>query len=112
MASIFNAYLNLDKIEKSKIIKGKKGNYLPISGVLNDEIDQFGYQGSITIGQSKEERATKDKKVYLSNIKVAWTNGINVPAAPREDNQSSGDDTVGHRPPGIVPQVEEDDLPF
>ena len=112
MASIFNAYLNLDKIDKSKIIKGKKGNYLPISGVLNDEIDQFGYQGGITIGQSKEERAAKVKKVYLSNVKVAWTNGINVPAAPREDDQSSGGNAVGNGSPSVAIQPEEDDLPF
>ena len=52
MASIINASINLNHIDKSKIIEGKKGKYLPISIVINDEVDQFGNQVPITIAQS------------------------------------------------------------
>ena len=31
MASIINASINLNNIDKTKIIEGKKGKYLPIS---------------------------------------------------------------------------------
>ncbi len=70
MASIINASINLNDIPKHKIIDGKKGKYLPITITINDEPDNFGNQGPITVGQSKEERESKAAKVYLGNVKV------------------------------------------
>jgi len=105
MASIINASINLNNIDKSKIVEGKKGKYLPISIVINDEVDQFGNQGPITIAQSKEERESKSAKTYLGNVKVVWTNGNNVEASPREGQQA----------PAPVRQsapAPSDDLPF
>jgi hypothetical protein len=84
MASILKTSIDLTKIDKSKIIDGKKGKYLPITITLNDEVDQFGNQGPVVISQSKEERESKVDKVYLGNVQVVWTNGENVPAAPRD----------------------------
>ena len=75
MASIIKTSIDLTKIDKSKIITGAKGKYLPISLTLNDELDQFGNQGPVCIEQSKEEREAKVAKVYLGNVKVLWTNG-------------------------------------
>ncbi len=103
MASIIKASINLDAIDKSKIIAGKKGKYLPIVITLNDEVDQFGNQGPLIIEQSKEEREAKAAKTYLGNVKVVWTNGDNVAAAPRTDQQSA---------PAKVTQPQDDDLPF
>ena len=80
MASIINASINLNNIDKTKIIEGKKGKYLPISIVINDEVD----------------------KVYLGNVKVVWTNGDNVAAAPRDGQQAPAQ--------SLAPQP--DDLPF
>jgi len=54
----------------------------------------------MTISQSKEEREAKVDKSYLGNVKVVWTNGDNVSAAPREEQQTQGNSTV------------KDDLPF
>ena len=75
MAGIIKASINLNAIDKSKIIEGKKGKYLPITITVNDEPDQFGNQGPVCIEQSKEEREAKVAKVYLGNVKVLWTNG-------------------------------------
>ena len=100
MASLITASINLSKIDKSKIIEGKKGQYLPITISLNDDLDQFGNQGNMTISQSKEERDAKVEKSYLGNVKVVWTNGDNVAAAPREEQQTQSNSTV------------KDDLPF
>ena len=86
MASIIKSSINLDAIDKSKIIVGKKGKYYPITITLNDEVDQFGNQGPITDSQSKEQRDNKEAKNYLGNVQVVWTNGENVAAAPRDDN--------------------------
>jgi hypothetical protein len=106
MASIINASINLNEIPKNKIIDGKKGKYLPITIVLNDEPDNFGNQGPITVGQSKEERESKAAKVYLGNVKVSWTNGNNVDVGPRDGQpqQRSG--------PAKQASAPEDDLPF
>lgn len=103
MASIIKASINLNNIDKSKIIDGKKGKYLPITITLNDEPDQFGNQGPIICAQTKEEREAKTAKTYLGNVQVVWTNGDNVAAAPRQDAGNAA-------PP--PPQQPADDLPF
>ena len=85
MASIIKTSINLNNIDKSKIIDGKKGKYLPITITINDEVDQFGNQGPVVVAQTIEERDAKVPKVYLGNVQVVWTNGDNVDAAPRTD---------------------------
>ena len=101
MASIIKASINLSEIPKDKIYVGKTGKYLPITITLNDEVDQFGNQGPVVVEQTKEERESKQAKTYLGNVKVVWTNGDNVAAAPR-DNQ-----------PAAAPEaVKPEDLPF
>ena len=102
MASIIKASINLNAIPKEKIFVGKKGEYLPITITLNDELDQFGNQGPVVVEQTKEERDAKAPKTYLGNVKVVWSNGQNVDPAPR-DNQSA---------PAPAPAAAEEDLPF
>ncbi len=84
MASIIKTSINLEAIPKDKIIQGKKGKYLPITITLNDEVDNYGNQGPVIVEQSKEEREAKQPKTYLGNVKVVWSNGQNVAAAPRD----------------------------
>jgi len=103
MASIIKASINLSEIPKDKIIPGKKGKYLPITITINDESDQFGNQGPIVVAQTKEERDAKEKKTYLGNVQVVWTNGDNVAAAPRDDQPH----TQAPQPAAV-----EEDLPF
>ena len=103
MASIIKTSINLGNIPKDKIFKGKKGQYLPITITINDEVDQFGNQGPVCVEQSKEEREAKEPKTYLGNVKVVWTNGDNVAVAPR-DGQAPA-------PKQAAAPVEED-LPF
>jgi len=101
MASIIKTSIDLTKIPKDKIIDGKKGKYLPLTFTLNDEVDNYGNQGPVVVEQSKEERDAKAPKVYLGNVKVVWTNGDNVAAAPREG-----------QPQQTAAQSADDDLPF
>ncbi len=102
MASIIKASINLNEVPKDKIIIGKKGKYLPITITLNDDLDQFGNQGPIIVDQSKEEREAKTQKTYLGNVKVVWTNGENVAAAPRD----------GQPQQAVPAETVDDDLPF
>ena len=101
MAGIIKASINLNNIDKSKIFEGKKGKYLPITITVNDEPDQFGNQGPVCIEQTKEEREAKSPKTYLGNVKVVWSNGTNVDAAPRDG-----------APAQAAPVTNEPDLPF
>jgi len=105
MASIIRAGINLTNIDKSKIIEGKKGKYLPIVVTINDEVDQFGNQGPLTMAQTKEEREAKAPKTYLGNVQVVWTNGRNVEVTPRQDQPTKP------QPTPVVKEVGED-LPF
>ena len=102
MASIIKTSINLNEIPKDKIYVGKKGKYLPITITLNDELDQFGNQGPVVVEQTKEERDAKAPKTYLGNVKVVWSNGQNVDAAPRDMNSA----------PAPAPAAAEEDLPF
>ena len=66
--SIINFSINLDKIDKSKIITGKKGKYLNLTLDSNrDGEDQFGNTHYVYQSQSKEEREAKNDKNYLGN---------------------------------------------
>jgi len=102
MASIIKTSINLNNIPKDRIFEGKKGKYLPITITLNDELDQFGNQGPVVVEQTKEERDAKAPKTYLGNVKVVWSNGQNVDAAPRDNNPATAP----------APAAAEDDLPF
>jgi hypothetical protein len=105
MASIIATSIDLTKIPKEKVINGKKGKYLPITITINDELDNFGNNGPVTVQQSKEEREVKSEKIYLGNVKVVWTNGNNVDAAPRDNGEAM------MTPPPQAAAV-DDDLPF
>ena len=103
MAGIITGSINLSNIPKDKIIEGKKGKYLPISISINDELDQFGNQGPISVSQSKEEREAKSAKTYLGNIKVVWGNGVMPEPAPRD-----GQPMAAQSPAPVA----DNDLPF
>ena len=103
MASIMKANIDLSKIPKSKIYQGKKGSYLPITITINDELGTYGDNGPIIVEQTKDERDATANKVYLGNVKIVWTNGTNVDAAPKKD---------GNPQAAAAPVVEHDDLPF
>lgn len=105
MASILKTSIDLTKIPKDKIIDGKKGKYLPITITLNDEVDNFGNNGPVIVEQSKDERDAKMDKVYLGNVKVVWTNGQNVEAAPSQGGQQMQQAAKAAPAPA-------DDLPF
>ena len=102
-----HVYILIFKIDKSKIVTGKKGKYLNLTvGGNRDGEDQYGNTHYIFQSQSKEEREAKAGKTYLGNVKVVWTNGDNVEPAPR--------DAAGAPPqPKQAPVPDEvEDLPF
>jgi hypothetical protein len=70
---IISASINLNKINKSKLIKGKDGNeYLNISIICNDSENEWGKDVTITEGQSEQERKDKVKKNFIGNGKTVY----------------------------------------
>lgn len=70
---IISASINLNKINKSKLVKGKDGNeYLNISIICNDSENEWGKDVSITEGQSEQERKDKVKKNFIGNGKTVY----------------------------------------
>ena len=85
MAKIISLSVNVDKIDKTRLVKGEKGTYLNLTIALNDEQDKFGNDVSCWEGQTKEERESKAQKNYLGNGKTIWSGGSN---APKQEKQT------------------------
>lgn len=65
-SAILSGSINLSMIDKSKIINGKKGQYLNITMIVQNQ-SQYGNNVWITQSQSEEEREAKEKAVSLGN---------------------------------------------
>lgn len=68
---ILRLSVDVSKIDKSKLYKGKKGVYLNAAVLLKDEPDQYGNDGMIVQDVSKEEREQGIKGAILGNGKWA-----------------------------------------
>ena len=104
---ILTANIDLSKNDKSKIVDGKNGQkWFPISITILDEPDQYGNNGFITTGQTKEEREAKQNKVYLGNHKISFS----------KNGTTSGQSTLPQSRPERRPlnpmDFQEDKLPF
>ena len=95
MSAIVNFSLDLSKLPKEKMIKGKKGTYINLSLSVNDQTNDFGQNASVFISQTKEEKG--EKKNYVGNGKVVWTDGTCVKATASD---------------AVVEEVASSDLPF
>jgi hypothetical protein len=52
---------------------GSVEEFLNFNVTINNEADQYGQIGSITLSQTKEQRMAKTKKNYLANLKRVWS---------------------------------------
>ncbi len=85
MSTLISGSIDLTKIDKSKL---KDGKYLNVQISVNDTIDNYGNNVAITLNQTKEERDAKEKKTYLGNAKVVWTDGV-IKTADKVDTPSA-----------------------
>lgn len=101
MATIATISIDLNKLDKSKIIEGKNGaKYYNFNIALNDQTDQYGNNIQVSEPQTKEQRDAKEKKTFYGNGKVFWTDGKST-IAEKKNNPSSA-----------APQPDFSDLPF
>jgi hypothetical protein len=102
MGALINFQLELHKLDKDKIIKGKKGTYYDITLSLSDTTNPYGYNVNAYDKESMEDRDAKAPRNYVGNGKVYWTDG-NVAVAEKSQNAPVQKVQV---------QKEEVDLPF
>jgi hypothetical protein len=93
MSAIINVSLRVDKLPKEKFVSGKDGAvYYNFTISVNDEVNQFGQNVSLTDSQNQEEREAKKPKVYLGNGTVVWTDG-SIKTAPKKDKATPAEVT-------------------
>lgn len=89
MSKLVFAKIDVTKIDKERLFKGKKGTYLDLNIWINDEPDKYG--NDISIQQSTKKG---EDKIYLGNGQFY---------EKKESNEVKPDSNAGGP---------EDDLPF
>lgn len=87
MAAIATISIDLNKLDKSKIVHGKNGaQYYNLNISVNDQTDQYGNNIQVTEPQTKEQREAKAPRTFYANGKVIWTDGVIKVAEKKESN--------------------------
>ena len=76
MKSIINLRVDVTKIDKKRFYVGKKGTYLDLTIVLNDEKDKYDNNGFVKQSTNKDEKV---EMPILGNAKIVWTSGEKKP---------------------------------
>jgi len=76
MATLGTTYLKL-KTAKEIVanLEKEKANGIALTFAISDEENQFNQNVSMYIEQTKEQREAKEKRQYVMNGKVFWTDG-------------------------------------
>ena len=90
MSKLIAIKIDVTKIDKERLYKGKKGSYLDATVFLNDEEGQYGDNGMITQSVSKEEREAGVKGAILGNVKILGEFGDNN-SSPAASSAASDD---------------------
>jgi len=94
-----NISIDVSKIDKSRLFKGKKGTYLDLTTFIDpDKPDQYEQHGFISQSTSKEEREQGTQTPILGNCKVFFTEGGSSAGSPQ--------------PAQSMADLDSDDIPF
>ena len=115
--------IDLTKIDKARIIEGKKGKYIDLTTFIDlEQQDQYGNNGFIAHSMSKDERAQGMQGSIVGNTKVFYTDKQpQQQQAPRQTNQPHQPGFVPHNqqqapqvspPTNPQPAFEDSDIPF
>ena len=74
-------------------IKGKDGKYKNYTISISDTPNDYGQNVSMYLSQSKEQREAKEKRTYVANGEVIWTDGVIV-APPRKGQVSEAESNL------------------
>ena len=81
MSQLISLSINVSKIDKARLIQGKKGTYLDLTISVADEPDQYDHNVSAWQTQTPEERTAKANRLYLGNGKTVWADNAPAPTA-------------------------------
>jgi len=71
-----NISIDVSKIDKSRLYKGAKGNYLNLTTFVDlDNKDKYDNNGFINQSITKEERSNGVQTPILGNVRVIYTDG-------------------------------------
>jgi len=94
-----NISIDVSKIDKSRLFKGKKGTYMDLTTFIDpDKPDQYEQHGFISQSTSKEEREQGVQTPILGNCKVFFTEGGSSAGSPQ--------------PAQSMADLDSDDIPF
>lgn len=82
--------IDVSKIDKSRLYKGKKGTYLDAVFFLDEQDDQYGNNGMIVQSVSKEERERGERGEILGNGKIMSSPKQNNAPAQSFDDSKDG----------------------
>lgn len=106
--------IDVTKIDKAKLYKGKKGTYLSVTAFIDTEqLDQYGNSGMLTQKVSKEEQEQGVKGATLGNSKVFWKDSGNAPQ--QNQGYSSQNPAPGFQKAGMTVggnSAIDEDVPF
>lgn len=89
LGGILRINIDVTKIDKTALFKGKKGTYLDVSLLMHADEDEYGHHGMAVQDLGKERREAGDRGEILGNCKwvnkpspaVSWLNDITAPAS-------------------------------
>jgi len=87
MSKLFTGKIDVSKIDKSKLFKGEKGNYLNVTIWINDKADNYG--NSMSIQQSTDKG---DAAIYLGNCKEFEPKKQEATPATKQESKEEVDD--------------------
>lgn len=100
MAMMANLKIDVTKIDKKRLYRGKKGTYLNLTIAVADEPDEYGNNVTAWQEQTKEERENKEYRNFLgSSGKVFWSSDQSSPSRGNNHSEERGYD-------------DDDDIPF
>lgn len=80
--------LNLSLVNKARLYKGKKGQYLSAVLYLTPTVDQYGNNGFIAESISKEERQAGQRGTILGNARIITPGADNASQVPQQAPQA------------------------
>lgn len=87
MSTLYTGSICVSDIPKEKLTQAKNGKlYLNLDLWVNDEKDQYGNIGSLSVRQTKEAREAKEKKIYIGNFKPLEKTAPEPPTAQAYDD--------------------------
>lgn len=106
--------INVEKIEKGELFKGRKGTYMDLLLFENREgKDEYGNDGFVVQSISKERKDAGEKGPIIGNWKEVDTRA-NQPANPPTEPTTTRNVHEQHGAGGgvVTPSEKDDDIPF